>query len=319
MGDPAWLVAGTNAAALMRNVVKDGLDTSLRRSPAQPFFQWRASSRLTVLAYHAIDDPERFKEHLIYLKQHTSPVSLDEVIGALNGGGRLPRRAVLISFDDGDRSLLESGLPLLKDFGLPGVAFVVAGMLGRRGLLWWQEVEALVRADGDGQALAPLLRRLKNLPDEERKAFIAAWRQRSSSQIAEKEQMQPHELRMLASAGISVGNHTLTHPCLTRCTQDVIDHEIVEAHSILTAALGVPPRSFAYPNGDWDQRVLSTLRRCGYEVGFLFDHRMNPRSVTEPLTVSRVLVDSDTSLDRFRIIVSGLHPGVSDLRRRARV
>jgi peptidoglycan/xylan/chitin deacetylase (PgdA/CDA1 family) len=318
MGHAARLVAPSKAAA-MNNTMRERVDASLRRSPVQPLFQWRASSRLIVLAYHGIGDPERFEEHLTYLRREMSPVSLDEVIGALGYGGGLPPRAVLISFDDGDRSLIEYGLPLLQEFGLPGVAFVVAGMLDDSGLLWWEEVGALLRTEGRVRELPAVLRRLKALPDDRRRSLMAEWRERSPQRPIPKEQLRTRELSVLESGGIRIGNHTLTHPCLTRCTQDVIEHEVREAHLILTAALGAPPQAFSYPNGDWDQRVLAVLRRYGYEVGFLFDHRVNQRSVAEPLTVSRVRVDSGTSLDRFRIIVSGFHPSLHGLRRRARI
>ncbi len=38
--------------------------------------------------------------------------------------GRLPSRALLITFDDGYRSFVESALPVLRRFGLPSVLFV---------------------------------------------------------------------------------------------------------------------------------------------------------------------------------------------------
>jgi hypothetical protein len=49
-------------------------------------------------------------------------------------------------------------------------------------------------------------------------------------------------------------------------------------------------------------------------VAFLFDHRLAPLPLREPLRISRLRVNSDTSTDRFRIILSGLHPTVHRVR-----
>jgi hypothetical protein len=82
------------------------------------------------------------------------------------------------------------------------------------------------------------------------------------------------------------------------------------------ADIGHPPRAFAYPDSQSDPRVQRALARIGYEVGFLFDHRVNDRSLLDPLSLSHVRVDSTTSIDRFATIVSGLHPAIHHARGR---
>ena len=77
---------------------------------------------------------------------------------------------------------------------------------------------------------------------------------------------------------------------------------------------GHPPATFAYPNGDWDARAERLLATLGYATAFLFDHRVSPRRPDHRLRISRVRVNSDTGLDRFAAIVSGLHPAVHHVR-----
>lgn len=115
---------------------------------------------------------------------------------------------------------------------------------------------------------------------------------------------------------MAVGNHTMTHPCLPRCRDDKAAEEVERAHRQLTKAIGHPPRSFAYPNGDWDERVERLLAEVGYEAAFLFDHRHNPAMPRHPLRISRLRVNSTTKLDRFATIVSGLHPALHHARGR---
>ena len=47
------------------------------------------------------------------------PVSMDDVFKAMYGRRSLPARAVLLTFDDGHRSLLEAELALLRERGFP--------------------------------------------------------------------------------------------------------------------------------------------------------------------------------------------------------
>ena len=89
---------------------------------------------------------------------------------------------------------------------------------------------------------------------------------------------------------------------------------MADAHAALVDALGHAPTAFAYPNGDCDARTREAVDACGYEIAFLFDHRLSPAVPTDRLRVSRLRVDSTTSLDRLSTIVSGLHPAMHRLR-----
>jgi len=101
---------------------------------------WRA----VVLAYHALADlsadpslaqygisSTRFAEQLDALRAHGCTfIDLDALFGALEGRQRLPRRAMLLTFDDGYADLLSAGIPLLEAGGIPAVAFAVSGLVG---------------------------------------------------------------------------------------------------------------------------------------------------------------------------------------------
>jgi hypothetical protein len=52
-----------------------------------------------------VDDPEQFSTLMDYVVRKRRPVSVDEFQRALEGGAKLPPRSVLITFDDGRRSV----------------------------------------------------------------------------------------------------------------------------------------------------------------------------------------------------------------------
>src|SRR5207244_10929481 len=103
---------------------------------------------------------------------------------------------------------------------------------------------------------------LKQVPDDERIATIADLRRVASSPAPRVAHLRRSELRALESAGIAVGNHSHTHPCLPRCRDDKIRTEVVDAPAPLRDALGHAPTAFAYPNGHCDARTRQAVDRC---------------------------------------------------------
>ena len=121
-----------------------GLRTMEHQRGARLARRKMATGSAIVLAFHAVADlsgdavlaeygvpPERFAEHLDALRgRGWSFVDLDAVLAALEGRAALPEKALLLSFDDCYRDLLETAAPLLAERGIPAVAFAVAGLTG---------------------------------------------------------------------------------------------------------------------------------------------------------------------------------------------
>ena len=194
---------------------------------------------------------------------------------------------MLVTFDDGYRSVLEDGAPLLQERGIPAVAFVLTSLLGSDRPFWWVEVEALVCNGGtagsgyDGAASGratptSYVRKLKTVSDQERRDVITRLRETASRPADPMPQLGSDELLALEAAGIDVGNHTVSHPVLHRCDDDTARSQVRGAHKSLTAVLGHVPRAFAYPNGNFDARAEQVLKEQAYQVAFLFDHRLTP-------------------------------------------
>lgn len=310
---------GSGRAGEMNARTTSLLDAALRRSPVQPVFDRAAARRLAVLAYHGIEDPERFGQHLDRIRRAAHAVTLAEAVDAFEARRPLPRRAVLITFDDGHRSVFDVAMPMLRERGLPAVAFVVAGLIGSDEPFWWSEVIDLISHGGTVAGLPSrspedLVRALKRVPDEQRVAAIVELRSTSTGPSLRTPQLSVEELRTLESAGIAIGNHTWSHPCLPRCSAEVRHREIEAAHDALVEMIGHHPEVFAYPYGDHDRAASSTLHELGYRAAFLFDHQLSSHRPTDPFAVSRLRVNSTTPLDRFRTISSGLHPTLHRIR-----
>jgi glycosyltransferase involved in cell wall biosynthesis/peptidoglycan/xylan/chitin deacetylase (PgdA/CDA1 family) len=126
-----------------------------------------ASSRLRVLSYHAIADlgddpvlhnygiaPETFGRQLDRLiERGFSFIGADELCAFLAGRARLPRRAVLLTFDDCYAELKDVAREILRPRGIPAVAFAVTDRTSNE---WDQPLGARRLALLDGQGLRAL-------------------------------------------------------------------------------------------------------------------------------------------------------------------
>lgn len=68
----------------------------------------------------------------------------------------------------------------------------------------------------------------------------------------------------LASAGMEIGSHTVTHARLAGAASSALA-EIADSRAALEDLTGEPVLGFAYPYGSVDQRARDAVRRAGYE------------------------------------------------------
>ena len=72
----------------------------------------------------------------------------------------------------------------------------------------------------------------------------------------------------LAAAGVELGSHSLTHPDLRKLDDTALVFELVESNAAVERITGRPCRSFAYPYGLYDERVVHAVAAAGYELAF---------------------------------------------------
>lgn len=96
----------------------------------------RAADSVPILMYHVIDDysgvyeelyvsPSQFLQQMSYLKEqgyHT--VTMQDVLSHWLNGNDLPEKPIVLSFDDGYRSMYINALPILREFGFVATLFL---------------------------------------------------------------------------------------------------------------------------------------------------------------------------------------------------
>lgn len=275
-----------------------------------------ARSRGVILMYHRVAEadidpwglcvtPRHFAEHLRVLQNEACPLSLRE-FARLNREGRLPKRAVAVTFDDGYADNLYRARPLLEARGIPATVFVAADYIGKGEEFWWDELARLLLrpgkppetlslefegpvgppdlgtdADSDGNpATAPfgsrlhlyhsLWKRLRPLADSDRRSRleeIRRWAGGEEKARADDLPLARPELEKLAdSEAIEIGAHTLTHPFLPARPPAEQRVEILEGKERLEEMLDRPVTSFSYPFGGYTPETIDLVLSAGFEL-----------------------------------------------------
>ena len=261
-------------------------------------------ARLSVLIFHRIfarTDPfcpgepnaERFDTVLGWLKRWFQVLPLDAAVAALQAG-RLPARALSITFDDGYADNHDVAMPLLLRHGLSATFFIATGFVDG-GRMWNDTlVEAMrhtshTELDLDALQVPGLAGRLTLDSVPSRRAGVRALvqaikymepvaRQRTVDALArhlgadlpDDLMLTSDQLRRMRAAGMGIGAHTVSHPILAKLDVAATRAEIDSSRRFLQDVLGERIGLFAYPNGkpgtDYSPDSVSVVRELGFDA-----------------------------------------------------
>ncbi len=293
---------------------------------------------LRVLTYHRVADPQStpwlnpamvsalpavFEQQMAYLSRRYAALTLEEVIDAAARGTKLPRRAVLITFDDAYRDFGEIAWPILRRNRLPATLFVPTGYPGDPARsFWWDRLfrsiadypgdTISVAEIGDLPLFAPPFRRqavrrlqalVKSMPHAEAMRLVdsvcAAGGAATPPAPASVHGWE--ELRSLAGDGVALASHTRNHALLTRLPPEEVREEVRGAACDLERETGRTLPAFCYPAGAHDETVVRILREEGVALAFTVLDGQNDLNTVDPLRLRRTNITPRTSAPIFRL------------------
>lgn len=74
----------------------------------------------------------------------------------------------------------------------------------------------------------------------------------------------PEDVKLIAEKGHDIGNHSTTHPHMTKLSSEQCQKQIMDAHQKVLDLTGYKMDLFRCPYGDYDGKVLDAVRDCGY-------------------------------------------------------
>jgi peptidoglycan/xylan/chitin deacetylase (PgdA/CDA1 family) len=261
------------------------------------------------LGYHRVDrpaldpysmcvSPQHFAEQLAVLEADACPVSLLELVQRIRAR-RLPKRAVVLTFDDGYADFTQAQA-LLERYHMPSTLFVSPAYLGRE--FWWDELarillspatlpERLAIEIGDTlyeraiddpikvvwnrippsprqRLLLELYVQLLSLSDQERRGpmeQLRIWAGRGAETDPQCRVLTGHELIQVSTArGVDIGLHSMTHPVLAKLPVTAQQLEIEHGKALLQKLLGRPVTTFSYPNGSFTSETTTLVKNAGF-------------------------------------------------------
>lgn len=239
------------------------------------------SDRL-LLCYHAVSErwpaplsvtPANLERQLrLLVDRGYRGVTFSELVGSPGQG-----RVICVTFDDAYHSVIERGLPVMAELGIPGTVFATSSFVGRSEPMAWPGI--------DGWLGGP----------HEPELACMSW----------------HELGELAAAGWEVGSHTRTHPHLTQIGDEQLREELEGSRQECERGMDRPCTTLAYPYGDWDARVARAAEAAGYAAACTLPARLHQPM---PLAWPRIGVYHGDDMRRFRLKVSPLVRRLRSLR-----
>jgi len=230
-----------------------------------------------------------FEEHCRVLAEHCHPIGLDAWSAANEGGRALPSRPVLLTFDDGYRSVFELARPILRRYRIPAVIFVCSNPVRDQRLFWF---DALARKRGEAAV------------SDARAGSGADWRDLAGHHATAADESDPlspmtrDHVAQLAAEGFTIGAHTASHAPLAELSPDDQRCELEMCRDALTEWTGLRIDTLAYPWGkrgaDYTIESVDLARAAGFRTAFS-THVGFAAPSQDPLERSRFVVMSEVS------------------------
>jgi peptidoglycan/xylan/chitin deacetylase (PgdA/CDA1 family) len=211
----------------------------------------RAGQSGRIVSYHGINDDQPanvyavtsqdFAQHMAFLAQHCTVLSLERLVDCLRGGEPLPPHAIAITFDDGYLDAYTQAFPILQRWDLPATMFLPVDLIAPSGAdvtPSWHDASA-------------------------RRRLVVG----QEGRLAQAEFLSWQQVCEMSRHGIDFGSHTLSHVSLTRVSRQWARVELARSKARLEDELGKPVTGLAYPYGtvrDFSPAVEQLVAEAGY-------------------------------------------------------
>lgn len=111
------------------------------------------------------------------------------------------------------------------------------------------------------------------------------------------------QFREMQAAGMRIESHTIGHPSLVKLKPEDAKREIEFPKAEITRRLGTPVTSFAYPFGDFDEKVVAMVREAGYRTAVTTEVGLTQKR-EQLLYLRRVMMTYGDDLDTFEKVLT---------------
>lgn len=309
-----------------------------RRNPALTILAYHRVMPADALECYPFDQelisatPAQFDSQMRYLREHLYPISLKDVITHVEGGRSTPQNAVAVTFDDGFADTYRYAFPVLRRYRIPATIFVSTGYVETGEPFWFEvasflayrlPIHSLEMPDGiryptgnSWTERTASLRRLhsvlKDLPNATRLEILDSWGHHYADELAHgashhNRPISWSQITEMAASGIAFGSHTVSHPNLTRLTDEELERELTESKYALESKLQQPINTIAYPIGTpsaFNDKVITAAKKHSFTLGLTYVSGANSLPGANLLALRRHGVGLRMTAGYFRALTS---------------
>jgi peptidoglycan/xylan/chitin deacetylase (PgdA/CDA1 family) len=299
---------------------------------------------IIVLMYHEVAEDDHdieawtvvkksdFVKQMEYIHDTFQVVSLDEAFQQIENVQAIHKPTAVITFDDGYAGNKHIVLPLAKSMKIPVTIFVSTRAVQEQNVYWYDRLiralqgEKVINVDLEHILLSRycinrskgsknwaeierLLRDLKTLVPSSRESIVAD----IITDLRGSTESDPHAMAPLTLSDlheladcplITIGAHSHCHNILTQLSKEEITKSIQTSKALLESWIKRPVSYFAYPNGNYNDMVVSSLKESGFKCSLTTVSRPWKRGDSY-FTIPRIGIGRYDSLDYFKIKISG--------------
>lgn len=213
-------------------------------------------NRTLIIAYHTVDQTN-FEKQIKFLHKYYNVISFDDIdnpkINSKKG------KKIIITFDDGYKNNLDIAYPILKKYDIPATIYVTTEFIEKNTYAWWDRI-----LNSNTKLNLPELK--NNSPQNiEKFVFQKTGLKPNSKKPSKYKFMNWMELKQISDI-FTIGSHTVTHPILTQIPIRLAKNEIQNSKSIIEKKLKIKVNHFAYPNGNFNEKLINLVKENGYKT-----------------------------------------------------
>jgi peptidoglycan/xylan/chitin deacetylase (PgdA/CDA1 family) len=302
------------------------------------------SQELTVLTYHRVArieanfmhhqnvvsaTPTNFEKQLSYILAKRTLISAQDLLLFIQENRALPKKATLITFDDGYRDNYTEAFPILTKYNARAIFFVTSGYIDQNIRSWSEDLAVMINtasaasftASGIGLiniassskrsiAVNRVNQYIKNNPGIDVQAYLADLMGQLRSVNSNNEErlfMNWKEIQEMHEAGMYIAPHTHMHNDLTKISLERARSDIKLSLDRLTDRVGFRSKIFAYPYGQniaSTPELFSVLEDIGIKLAFTTSFGMNNLTAhTNMLNLKRYNIHHSVTMFKFKLIL----------------
>lgn len=264
----------------------------LLRYSGLPFFIRKTiqKNRVTIIYYHRIE-ANHFDRHLALLKKNYHIVSLQSFV---RGETKNIKNRLIITFDDGHVSNFEL-LPVLKKHDVRITIFITTGLIDANKHYWF-----LLRGLGEEDK-----GNLKRMSDEDRLAVLRDKFQYSDTAEYDSAEALSRSQILAMAEFVDFQSHTVTHPCLPKCSAEKALAEIRSSKEVLEKIHNKEVNCIAFPNNDYSEREIRFSLESGYKHMLTANYGFNVDD-GKYLMLKRLSTNDTKNLHELMLRVTGV-------------